>query len=473
MSALFLMGFLVYLAALSFSSGTLSYKLMILVRDMIVMAVVTQAFNLSRKRLLLSAGLGLVAALVIYLSYFQTLMLTFPQLPVETLDVEGEFLVKIDPDKPEVLDKMQAAFPCTAERAFIPERELQTELDDYYVIDLKSSSRRAYKHFYTTYAGNDAIEWIEPNEVVSQVLPEPTVVPEFKGKHFVNDPRISMQWGFGPMQVDELHRVIVESGLQPRRKARIAIIDSGVDGKHPDLKANYLGINPDYDKDKIGHGTHCAGIAGAVSNNGIGIASLSPGTGFVQIMGIKVVNQFGLTTQKALIGAIIEAVDNDVDVISLSMGGMTTQEKQKAYTEVIQYAADRGVIFVAAAGNHGKSASQISPANVDGVIVVTAVDPDNKRAHFSGTVEEIEMGVAAPGTNIFSTLPGNRYGALTGTSMATPYVAGLVGLLKSFNPSLTSKEVFDILHSTGRATADGAKTGPLIQPLKALERVVD
>jgi thermitase len=83
------------------------------------------------------------------------------------------------------------------------------------------------------------------------------------------------------------------------------------------------------------------------------------------------------------------------------------------------------------------------------------------------------MGLAAPGVAIYSTLPNNTYGALNGTSMATPYVSGLIGLLKSFNPDLTTKEVYRILRETGATTKDGEKTGPLIQPLKALERVID
>jgi thermitase len=170
---------------------------------------------------------------------------------------------------------------------------------------------------------------------------------------------------------------------------------------------------------------------------------------------------------------MIMAVDQGADVLSLSLGGESTHRKQKAYEDAVKYASDHGAIVVVAAGNSNSNAKKASPANVEGVITVSAIDQDSRKATFSNTVEDIDMALAAPGVGIYSTLPGNKYGALNGTSMATPYVSGLIGLLKSFNPELSTREVYRILKETGLETKDGQKTGPLIQPLKALEKVVD
>jgi thermitase len=98
---------------------------------------------------------------------------------------------------------------------------------------------------------------------------------------------------------------------------------------------------------------------------------------------------------------------------------------------------------------------------------------DKRKAPFSNSVKDMTYGIAAPGVKIMSTFPGQQYKELDGTSMATPMVAGLIGLLKSFNPDLTTKEVYDILYETGRVLPDGKSTGRLIQAADALERVLD
>ena len=115
----------------------------------------------------------------------------------------------------------------------------------------------------------------------------------------------------------------------------------------------------------------------------------------------------------------------------------------------------------------------MSPANVEGVIVVSAVNDEKSKAFFSNTVEDIKMSVAAPGQNIYSTVPNNKYESLSGTSMAAPYVSGLIGLMKSMRPELTATEAFQILHNTGVQTKDGERTGVLIQPYSAILELAD
>lgn len=473
MSALFITGFFIYLSALSFSSGSISYKLLILLRDMVVMGIVSQLFNVFKANKLLSAGLGLVAALILYFSYFQTLTLSFPQFPAKAIDPNGEFLVQINAADIAVIDEIKAQFDCTFESAFQPLNVNETELDDYYVVNLKSAKLKQSRLFYDRYVRSKKIAWIEPNEEMVLSIPESTESVSSAKKHFLNDPGITKQWGFEPMEVDKLHQSISESGLKPTKVARVVILDTGIESKHEDLGQNYHSINTDNDSDPNGHGTHCAGIIGAVSNNAIGIASLSPAQGYVEISSVRVLNAMGAGTQKSILDGMIKAVDSGADVISLSLGGISDQSKQKAYRDAVRYAEKHGAIVIVAAGNNGKNARSIAPANVDGVIAVTAIDQENQKATFSNTIEDLKMGIAAPGVNIYSTLPGNKYGAMSGTSMAAPQVAGLVGLMKSLNPKLTAQEVYAILKETGKPTKAGDKTGPLIQPLKALEKIID
>lgn len=474
MSAVFLCAFLVYLAALSFSSGTLSYKLLILFRDVIVMGILSYAFNRLKENVALSLGLGAVAVVIVYVSYFQTLSFTFPQLDTQSLYADGEFLIHIRGDKTATLESLKSQFDCTISQAFTPRYHEDTDLDDYFVVDITGTRKRVMRRFYSLLRRHKNIAWIEPNEEMHLNLPDAQTPERATGRSFfANDPEISRQWGFSPLDTDRLHRMISSSGLRPQKTAHLVILDTGVDAVHEDLRGNYRGIQIDYDSDPNGHGTHCAGVAAAVSNNGIGIASLIPTSGFVNVSSVRVLNAQGMGTQKAIIDGMIQAVDMGADVISVSLGGFSTQSKQKAYRDAVLYAEKRGAIIVVAAGNNGRNAKSNAPANVEGVITVSAVDEQLRKAQFSNTVEDLQMGISAPGVNIFSTLPGDRYGAMSGTSMATPHVAGLVALMKSFSPKLSTRDAYKILKDTGKQLRDGKRTGNLIQPLGAIEAVVD
>lgn len=473
-SAVFLIGYLVYLCALSFSSGSFEYKLLILFRDMAVMGVVSQLFNIFRRNKLLSAILAGAAALTLYFSYFNVLLFTFPQLHTAHIDTSGEFLVQIDRNGPELIDHIHKKFDCTIEPAFAPSRTTETLLDEYYIIDIKGDKPLQWKRLYRELDGHPAVGWIEPNEILTLTLPTGPASGDVEERSFlVNDPEIDRQWGFGPLDVNALHETLVKSGIKPVKIAKIAILDTGVDGGHEDITSNYASYDKSYDTDRNGHGTHCAGVAAAVSNNGIGIASLAPGTGFVEVTSYRVINAFGVGSQQSVIKGMIEAADSGADVISLSLGMRSRQKSEKAYREAVQYALDRGAVVIAAAGNNNANAKTIAPANVKGVIAVAAVNADLTKAAFSNTVGDITMAVAAPGVGIYSTLPDDKYGALTGTSMAAPCVAGTVGLMKSLYPGLTAEEAFAILSSTGREIRDHTLTGRLIQPKLAIQELMD
>jgi thermitase len=210
-----------------------------------------------------------------------------------------------------------------------------------------------------------------------------------------------------------------------------------------------------------------------VSNNKIGISSPVPSNDFVEVSGIKVLAGFGYGTQKMIIDGMIKAIDSGADVISMSLGGKSTEQREKAYTEVVEYARKHGVIIVTAAGNSAKDASQFCPANSAGVIAVAAVDENLKRTSFSNTLQHIKFGLAAPGKDILSTYPKNEYKNFSGTSMAAPYVSGTIAVLRSINPDLTVEQAFQLLHETGLETEQPYKTGNFIQPYKAVKKMIE
>ncbi len=312
------------------------------------------------------------------------------------------------------------------------------------------------------------IDWLEENEVVT-VAPMPAQNPApIQRRYGIDDPGLSQLWGFEAMQVDQLYETLRKGNIQPKKKALIAILDTGVDAQHEDIKANYRSLSTAYDNDPMKHGTHCAGIAASVSNNGLGVASFSVDNAFFQVASVKVLNAGGSGTQQGIIRGMIEAADAGADVISMSLGGRTGSVKQTAYEKAVKYAAKKGAIVVAAAGNSNRNAKDFAPVNTPGVIGVSAVDAGLNRAVFSNFVNDIPWAAAAPGVDIYSTVPGNQYASFNGTSMATPYVAGLLGLLKSIRPELTAREAYNLLQSTGKETKNTRETGRLIQPAKAV-----
>jgi cell wall-associated protease len=223
--------------------------------------------------------------------------------------------------------------------------------------------------------------------------------------------------------------------FKPKQRPVVAVLDSGVFTGHPDLKNmivkpyNVL-ANNNKPIDDVGHGTHVAGIVGAQTNNKIGIASLSKG---VSIMPVKVGDANQLWASD--IGKGIKyAVDNGADIINLSLGGMYNEYVE----EMIQYAFDHDVLVVAAAGNDGTT-DYTYPAAYPTVLSVGAVDWTDNSADFSNYGSWVS--VTAPGVEILSTYGENGYDYLSGTSMASPMVASMAGLLKNHGPELNGLQL--------------------------------
>jgi subtilisin family serine protease len=209
---------------------------------------------------------------------------------------------------------------------------------------------------------------------------------------------------------------------------KVAVIDTGCDLDHPDIKNNLLqGINLiDNKKDPIddnGHGTHVAGtIAG--ENNGIGMVGVAPKC---KIIPIKTLDENGNGGNKAIAAGIVWAADRDCDFITMSLG--TAQDSKDIHKAII-YATKKGCIIFCAAGNSGENTPIMYPARYNETIAIGSIDRNLRRSDFTCAGEELEF--LSPGQDIFSCVPDNSYAVMSGTSMATPFAVGCACLLLSF-----------------------------------------
>ena len=206
------------------------------------------------------------------------------------------------------------------------------------------------------------------------------------------------------------------------KSALIAICDTGIDMLHEDLAGSVIASanfsSSDSTVDVNSHGTHIAGIIAASDDNDIGIKGIAPDS---QLLNVKITDRNGLVSASAISDGIIWAVDHGAQVINLSF---TIDEPVKSIRKAVKYAWEQGAIVVAAVDNY-RNAAHSYPAEYDNCIAVTSAD------NIPGYSHEFFADVAAPGCNIYSTLPGNHYGYKSGTSMATAYVSAIAGLLFS------------------------------------------
>jgi len=233
-----------------------------------------------------------------------------------------------------------------------------------------------------------------------------------------NDPSFYRQWTMVQVQAPQAWDITRGSP-----NVRIAILDTGIDMDHPDLMAKIVSSinfsNSATPDDMHSHGTHVAGLAAAIADNGIGIAGLG---GECSLMNVKVLGDSGSGLSSWVAQGIIWAADNGADVINLSLGGAASLAEEDA----INYAWNKGVVVVAAAGNYGSSAP-LYPAGYTNCIAVAATDAYDAKASWSNYGDWVD--VAAPGVGAYSTLINNGYGYKSGTSMASPHVAGLAALV--------------------------------------------
>lgn len=224
----------------------------------------------------------------------------------------------------------------------------------------------------------------------------------------------------------------------------VAVVDTGVDLQHPDFRGKLVeGYNvltgDNQADDDNGHGTHVAGIIAAKTNNNAGIAGISWNS---KIMPVKGIGADGTGSAFDIATGIKWAADNGASVINLSVGNYSPSQ---VLQDAVSYAYERDVVLVAASGNDNTEQPSY-PAAYPEVLAVGAVDYRGERAEFSNFGDYVD--VVAPGVDIPSTFIDNQYAALSGTSMASPHVAGLAALIRSANGELSNREVMDIIRRT-------------------------
>ncbi|MEX2381897.1 MAG: S8 family serine peptidase [Opitutales bacterium] len=306
-----------------------------------------------------------------------------------------------------------------------------------------------------------ALEKIK-NLSLPEVLSEPDYL--FFPQELPDDPLLTSQWGLTRIDAPGAWRITTGS-----EDVVVAVIDSGMDLNHADLAGN-LWRNPHEDEDGSdrsgngfiddisgwnfvddnnrpedthGHGTHVAGIIGAVGNNGVGVAGVNWNTKLIPLS----VGRESFTTSR-IIAALDYATElkkiHGVNIVATN-NSYGSEARSELLREAISRSRDAGILFVAAAGNEGfefRENRKVYPAaySLDNIVTVAATTRSDTLASFSNSgAEYVHLG--APGERIHSTLTNNGYGAKDGTSMAAPYVAGALALMKAANPELDWREL--------------------------------
>jgi thermitase len=265
------------------------------------------------------------------------------------------------------------------------------------------------------YLGHNAgVEAVDYN-----YLREPYFIP--------NDPMLANQWGLISTRFRGAWNAAKGGG------AKVAIVDSGVYSEHPDIgriiaQRDFVEADAVADDD-FGHGTHVTGIAGALTDNGKGVAG---GCFECELLIAKVMGPIGFTTDSRIVEGINWSVNYGADVVNLSLGGSGDSSVLRT---AVNHAYGQGAVVVAAAGNEGTNVPQY-PAAYSRVIAVSATTTDGRLASFSNRGDWVDL--AAPGTGILSTSKSGGYDRMSGTSMSAPLVSGLAGLLASRGMSADS-----------------------------------
>lgn len=278
---------------------------------------------------------------------------------------------------------------------------------------------------------------------------------------------------------------------QGSEKVSIAIVDNGFNLMHPELASkvvapyNVWNHSSEIFPQEIDHGTHVAGIALAIADNGEGISGIAPKCKF---MPVQVANENNLMTTTSVLDGILYSLYQGADVVNVSLGGQFTglsqfseneqkdlirnhfKEEERLWRRVMRIAANHNSTLVIAAGNDNVLAGIDAIQRPELFITVSATDKNNRnlsKAEFSNY--GLYSTISAPGVDIYSSVGSNDYAVMEGTSMAAPIVSGAVALMKSINDSITTKKITCILQSTGIETQ--GNIGNMIQLDKALQMV--
>jgi thermitase len=383
--------------------------------------------------------------------------------------VPGEFIVKLK--KEHKVETMNPQFVASSLGAYV-----QSAIPEGNLLVVRRAAFETQSSAIQQLANNEMVEYVEPNFIYS-INKTP------------NDPLLGNLWGIKNIGQKDSANNVGTPGVDVGAEAAwdiqtgsqdlvVAVIDTGVDFNHPDLKenswtnqaelsgkpgvdddnngvvddiygANFVSTNPTgASQDDHGHGSHCAGTIGAKGDDGKGIVGVAWN---VRLMGVKFLSAQGYGSLEGAIKSIDYARKMGAKIMSNSWGGGGFS---KALEESIQRAHDAGILFIAAAGNDS-SDNDTNPQypanyNVPNVISVAAIDNQGRIARFSNYGRRT-VHVGAPGVNVFSSVTGNGYDSWSGTSMATPHVTGVAALLASNQPELTHVQLKERIIKTSRA----------------------
>lgn len=413
----------------------------------------------------LNHPLAVKTAAILAAVLFQTL----PAQATQAEAVPGEYLVKIstkvNKDNLKTLEKKLSA-------------KILSSIPQLKIVRIQMPEVQTEESVIQELSKNPIVQMVEPNYI-------------YRANKTPNDPAFGKLWGlknFG--QSDERGMGLAGIDIDAERAwdittgsedVLVAVIDTGVDPLHPDLKENIwtneleaqgeAGVDDDKNgyvddihgfnfvdasepngnsTDDHGHGSHCAGTIGGRGDDGMGIVGVS---WKVKILAAKFLGADGGGTLEGAILAIDYATKMGAKVLSNSWGGGGESELLK---EAIERSNQAGALFVAAAGNNASNndSSPHYPSNydVENVLAVAAIDNQGELASFSNYGKKT-VHVAAPGVNIFSAVTGGEYASWSGTSMATPHVSGIAALLLASEPSLSNLELRERLITTAKPVA--------------------
>lgn len=297
-----------------------------------------------------------------------------------------------------------------------------------------------------------------------------------------SDPYYTNQWGIRKIQLE-----YVWKSFTPKQSIIVAIVDTGIDYNHEDLKQHIIkGYNfvdnnndPMDDNGPIGHGTAVAGTIGAITNNDKGIRGVVPD---IKLLAIKSVDKTGTGDIIRESRGLEYAVNHGAKVINISVAGKSINcnttpgffdfltrspvAQAKIYRDAIQNAIEQNVVVIVASGNDNENARDNIPSSCDGAIAIGATDQNDQRANFSNYGNYVIL--AAPGTSIFTTFIKNNYGNENGTSFSSPIVAGVAALILQANPSLTPEQIKNCLLNSADPITTDHPIGGRLNAYKAL-----
>lgn len=372
---------------------------------------------------------------------------------------------------------------------------LETQAAEYLV---KMRNQYAISNFTTT-TDYQIQEYHEPGQLMKVFIPDEkkakavvSILSNPQVEYMVPNIRLHrFEASIQPENLKEQYALVrvkakeawAKAGNKGSKKVVVAVIDTGVDYRHRDLAPNMI---PGYDfagrdndpmdetsAQNPGHGTHCAGVIGSAGIMDNGMIGLSPE---VTMMPLRFLDKNGGGDLNNGIRAIDYAIEKKVDVISASWGATVPRSTAAPLIEAVRRAEAAGIVFVVAAANDGKNndRTDVFPANANlsNTISVAASNANDAKPSWSNFGRAM-VHVSAPGEAIISTLPNNKHGNLSGTSMATPLVAGLVALVKAQNPDLSASEIRSLIQATGAKVSIQTACDCRIDAFEAMNTLID